>query len=385
LRRSRTERWLRDDSSPCRSSSTAPLFLVLVLSLAVWLSLAPLASASPDDPAAPAEAPPVVADSNSSSSSDSSNSRSGTKPVPNSPPPPIGVRLAESLEGNRLRLAYSFEQLRYRELLSGSRDRTSSQARNEYNPPYEQTPKALDVSVHTFELAYAPHPRLTLVLEVPFLEKELRRIDAAGRSRRDRSDGVGDIRFSIIIPFIRKGRETSQIHLGFDAPTGSIRRGGDQGRLPYDNQIGNGSWDLEWGWTYRGELDYFSWGAQLLGNHPVDTNGLHYREGSRFEASMWSGLRIVSGLSASLRFSVEKRNNIHGRDRNLDIVADGPSSNDKKRGGFHFDVYPGIALEIPGLDRQRLAVEFGLPIYQNLDGPQLSRDWSVKAGWQWVY
>ena len=236
LRRSILERWLRDDSSPCRSSLAAPLFLVLVLSLAVWLSLAPLASASPDDPAAPAEAPPVVADSNSTNSS---SSKSGTKPVANSPPPPIGVRLAESLEGNRLRLAYSFEQLRYRELLSGSRDRTSSQARNEYNPPYEQTPKALDVSVHTFELAYAPHPRLTLVFEVPFLDKELRRIDAMGVSRRDGSDGIGDIGFSFIIPFIRKGRESSQIHFGFDAPTGAIRRGGNQGRLPYDNQIGN--------------------------------------------------------------------------------------------------------------------------------------------------
>ncbi len=376
MRRSILERWLRDDSSPGRSSSAAPLFIVLVSSIAVWLSLAPLVSASPDDPVDPAEALPTDADSNSSM---------GMKPVRNSPPPPIGARFAESLEGKRLRLAYSFEKHRYRQLLSGSRERSASQARNQHNPPYEQTPKALDVIVHTIVLAYAPHPRLTLVFEVPFLDKELKRIDAMGVSRRDGSDGIGDIGFSFIIPFIRKGRESSQIHFGFDAPTGAIRRGGNQGRLPYDNQIGNGSWDFEWGWTYRGELDYFSWGGQVVGNHSVGRNGLHYREGSRFEASIWSGLRIVSGLSASLRFSLEKRNNISGRDRSLDIVADGPSSNDKKRGGFHVDVYPGISLEIPGLDRQRLAIEFGLPIYQHLDGPQLSRDWSVKAGWQWVY
>ena len=93
---------------------------------------------------------------------------------------------------------------------------------------------------------------------------------------------------------------------------------------------------------------------------------------------MWSGLRIVSGLSASLRFSLEKRNNISGRDRSLDIVADGPSSNDKKRGGFHVDVHPGISLEIPGLDRQRLAVEFGLPI-RLTDGMPLRSNPAVAA------
>ncbi len=369
--RSRLGRWLRDDSSPSQSSSATRLLIVLVSSIAVWLSLVALAWASPDDTAA---APPADADS-----------KMGTKPVRNSPPPPIGVRLAESLEGHRLRLAYSFQQLRYRDLLSGSRDRTPSQARREHNPPYQQTPKALDVDVHTIELAYAPHPRVTLVVEVPFFEKKLKRIDAMGLSRRDRTDGIGDIGFSIIVPFIRRGRESSQLHLGVDAPTGSIRRGGDQDRLPYDNQIGNGTWDLEWGWTYRGALDSFSWGGQLIGKHPLSRNGLHSREGSRFEASIWSGLRILAGLSASLRFSLEKRNNIRGRDRSLDLVADGPSSNDKKRGGFHVDVHPGISLEIPGLNHQRLAVEFGLPIHQDLDGPQLSRDWSVKAGWQWVY
>ncbi len=325
-------------------------------------------------PNVPAEAP-AAAD----------GAKVGTKPVRNSPPPPIGVRFAESLERDRLRLAYSFQRIWYRELLSGSRDRTPSQARSAHNPAYLQTPKTLDVVVHTFELAYAPHPRLTLIVEVPFFEKKLRRVNAMGLVSRSHSDGIGDIGFSIIIPFIRKGRESSQIHVGVDAPTGSIRRGGDQGRLPYDSQIGNGTWDLEWGWTYRGELESFSWGAQLIGNHPVGRNGLQYREGSRFEASMWSGLRIVGGLSASFRFSLEKLNNIRGSDRSLVLVDDGPSSNDKARGGFHVSVYPGISLEIPALNHQRLAVEFGLPIYQNLDGPQLARDWSLRAGWQWVF
>jgi len=31
---------------------------------------------------------------------------------------------------------------------------------------------------------------------------------------------------------------------------------------------------------------------------------------------------------------------------------------------------------------QRIAAEFGAPVYQNLDGPQLQTDWTVTVGWQ---
>lgn len=303
------------------------------------------------------------------------------------PPPPVGVRLAEALPAGALRVAYTFERLQYREVLVGGSDRSPGEILGSF---YQKTPVELDIDIHTLSLAYAPHERVTLVFEVPFLEKDLQRLtpDGARLVRlKDETDGVGDIAFSLVVPFIRKSNESSQLHISVEAPTGSIRRSssGETRRLPYDNQIGNGTWDLEWGWTYRGELDRFSWGGQIYGHHPVGTNGLHYREGSRYEASAWSAMRFFRRLSVSLRLGIEKQNNIRGRDRDLDLVEDGPSANDKARGGFRVDIYPGLTLDLPELNHQRLAVEFGVPVYQDLDGPQISRDWSVKAGWQWVF
>jgi hypothetical protein len=315
-------------------------------------------------------------------STDSSTSPTPPTPPKTGPPAPIGTRHSRALDGKQLRLGYSFERIRSTELFVGDRDRTQSEVLIGF---YQQAPTALDVTIHDFEAAYAPHPRVTLVLNVPFVEKELQRLSlAAGRSE-EQTDGIGDLQLSVIVPFIQKGRESSQFHIGVKAPTGSIRRGGDLGRLPYDLQIGNGTWDLEWGWTYRGDRDVFSWGAQFYGIHPVGTNGLHYRAGARFNASMWSALRIVGGLSASLRLGAEKRNNIRGFDRSLSPMADGPSSNDKARGGFRVDLSPGVSLEIPQLNHQTLSVEVGLPIHRDLDGPQLAREWSLKAGWQWVF
>jgi hypothetical protein len=299
------------------------------------------------------------------------------------PPPPIGARFATALDGGQMRLAYSFERIHAREIFVGSRDRTQSEVLS--GGFYQQAPEELNVTIHDFELAYAPHPRVTLVFGMPFVVKELKRLSVTGARSENQTDGVGDLQFAVIVPFIKKGRESSQLHVGFRAPTGSIRRGGDERREPYDLQIGNGTWDLEWGWTYRGERDAFSWGGQLYGIHPVGTNGLHYREGSRFNASIWSAVNLFAGLSTSLRLGIEKRNNIRGFDRSLDLAEDGPSSNDKARGGFRLDLNPGVSLVIPKLNHQKLSVEFVVPLYHDLDGPQLGREWSLKAGWQWVF
>ncbi len=34
------------------------------------------------------------------------------------------------------------------------------------------------------------------------------------------------------------------------------------------------------------------------------------------------------------------------------------------------------------MDGNRLAIEVGLPLYQDLDGPQLKNDYSFTIGWQ---
>ncbi len=301
------------------------------------------------------------------------------------PPPPLGVLRAEPLEEDRFRISYTFERRKRQGLLVGDRDRTPEQIRNESFLDIDRTPRSLEVSVHTVRVAYAPHPRITLLAELPIVQRELERFDMSRMRFQNQTEGVGDVGFAVLVPFIRKGLETSHVHLGVYAPTGSIRRkDGEPERLPYDAQPGNGTWDLEWGWTYRGAWRFISWGAQAKGRHPVGRNDLDYREGSRFNASMWGATELFSGLSASLRFGWEKQNNIAGRDRGLDPI-EGPSENPKARGGTRFDLSPGLTLDLPRLANQRLSVELDLPVYQELDGPQLERDWAVRTGWQWVF
>ena len=302
------------------------------------------------------------------------------------PPPPLGVRFGEPLEDERFRVSYSFEQMQRKGMLIGDNQVSPSEVLNNSFNPYDRTPRRLEVTAHTVQVAYSPHPRATLVVEVPFLLKKLKTRDDQGRVTQEQTQGVGDIGFALVVPFIRKGNERSQVHLGFDIPTGSIRRGGDETRLPFDSQIGNGSVDLEWGWTYRGEQDWISWGAQATGRHPLKRNDLRYRVGSRFELSGWGAARLPMGMSTSMRVGWLKQNNT--RVPSGEFVGgtiNDPSDNPKARGGYQFTVSPGLTVDLPKSANQRFAVEFDIPVYQNLDGPQLKEQWSVKAGWQCAF
>lgn len=305
------------------------------------------------------------------------------------PPAPVGTRFALPLAGKQVRVSYQYKRAKFQGLMVADRDARPGYVRTHQSPSvsYDETPRALDVTTHLLEVAYAPHPRTTFALQVPFIQKDLETLegDTAYR-RRDQTDGVGDISFALIVPFIRRGRESSHVHVAFDIPNGSIRKHDFAGKhLPYDSQIGNGTFDFEWGWTYRGERDWLSWGGQAVGHHPIDENGLGYREGSRFEASLWGGVRLVDGLSTSLRVQWQKQNNLRGRDEDFDPIED-PAENGKARGGTRFLIGPGLAYDLPGHgEGQRLALELSVPVHQDLDGPQLEQDWTLTTGWQWAF
>ena len=121
------------------------------------------------------------------------------------PPPPLGVRFGEPLKDRRFRVAYRFERLRRKGLLVGDSHVSPSRVLN--RPPnfHDRTPRSLEVTVHAVQLAYAPHPRTTLIVEVPFVLKELETVDEFGRRTQEQTQGVGDIVLALVVPFIRRG------------------------------------------------------------------------------------------------------------------------------------------------------------------------------------
>ncbi len=64
-----------------------------------------------------------------------------------------------------------------------------------------------------------------------------------------------------------------------------------------------------------------------------------------------------------------------------------PTSRTDLRGGDRIDLLFGLDLTVSEgkLQGNRLAVEVGMPIYQDLNGPQLELDYRLTVGWQLVF
>jgi hypothetical protein len=89
-------------------------------------------------------------------------------------------------------------------------------------------------------------------------------------------------------------------------------------------------------------------------------------------------------VSTSIRFNYEWWDNIDGSDPDLGAAPFVvPTADPDLRGGQRLDMLFGINIEPKGvLKGHRFAIESGLPVYQDLDGPQLETDWIFTAGWQ---
>jgi hypothetical protein len=78
--------------------------------------------------------------------------------------------------------------------------------------------------------------------------------------------------------------------------------------------------------------------------------------------------------------------NIEGSDPDLN-PAMVPTADPSLRAGKRIDGYAGLNFEVANgpLHGQRLAIEVGIPLWQDLDGPQLETDWVLVAGWQYAF
>ena len=155
------------------------------MGLAIWM-LATLSVAAPSESGQETPAQPAAAmdsgtevDVASETATDESGDR-GKSSSRSAPPPPLGVRFGEPLEDQRFRIAYTFDQMQRKGLLIGDNQVSPSDVLNGSFNPYDRTPRRLEVTAHIIALAYAPHPRATLVVEVPFLMKKLRTRDDQG-------------------------------------------------------------------------------------------------------------------------------------------------------------------------------------------------------------
>lgn len=266
-------------------------------------------------------------------------------------------------------------------------------------PTYRVVPLTMDMDMHMLGLMYGISSDITAMVMFNYLEKEMTSLTYMGMAGTTvvgqytgKVSGIGDTQVSALIKL--DGSDSHQIHLnaGISLPTGSITESGnvlapfgsvvDIDRLGYNMQLGSGTVDLIPGITYTARNDDFSWGAQAMATLRLYDNKEDYRLGNVFEATVWIAREWQPWVSTSARVAARSEGGIKGRD--LVITGGSPVFDPANTGRDEVDLSLGVNLL--GTDGwvkdQRLAFEVTAPVYENVDGVQMSHDWTATLGWQ---
>lgn len=248
---------------------------------------------------------------------------------------------------------------------------------------YVMASKNMLMQMHMLEIMYASTNNLTLMLMVDFMIHNMEHAHAPGfgEDHSHNTVGLSDLSLTGLYKFYDDRNERAHIELGFTIPTG--RYDFFEG---YNMQLGTGTVDVISGLTYLLQNQSFSYGAQLRSRLSFYENSRGYRHGNKHIATIWGGYMVNEWFSPLLRIEYNRWSNIKGRDPQLDQAID-PARDPNLQGGDRIDLGIGTNFYIRtgSLKGVRIAVEVLAPIYQNLDGPQISQDVGAVFGVQYAF
>ncbi len=267
-------------------------------------------------------------------------------------------------------------------------------------PTLRVVPTQMTTEMHMLGLMYAPADWVTIMLMSNYTEKTMDHITFQGPTGTDilggfttRSSGIGDTSVSGLFPLMSGQDYSVHATAGISLPTGEI---GETDkvltplnttpvlRLPYPMQIGSGTFDPILGLTYNGYGSSWSWGAQWRSVLRIEDNSESYQRGDEHRLNVWLSRLWSPNISTSVRLEGFDRGNIDGQDPM--IVAPVQTALPDAQGVTRLDLGLGFNLLGSGsLNGHRLAFEFNLPLYQDVDGPQLESEWMLTAGYQFSF
>lgn len=277
--------------------------------------------------------------------------------------------------------------------MAGNRDGSNRLSPSDlFQAGYMVAPTEMHMEMDMVDVMYAPNDAWTVMLMAPYRRLSMDHITRpsgaamTGVNFTTDSSGVGDFSVTGIYSLIRRPGRTLVVNAGLSLPTGSIDEedATPQGvvRLPYPMQLGSGTYDLLPAITYLGQREGWAWGARGSATVRVGENSNNYRLGNRYEATAWGARKLTRWLSSSVQLKGESWGDIHGADPQLNPSMV-PTADPNLRAGERLDLIAGFNFfALQGkLAGQRIALEAGVPVYKNLDGPQLEQDLGLSLSW----
>jgi hypothetical protein len=267
----------------------------------------------------------------------------------------------------------------------GGDDLTEQQV---FDAGYEMAPLDMSSTALMLDLMYGVSDRVTLMATAPLVFNSMGMRTMEGDTFDMEASGIGDVRLGALVGLWHGAQQGIHLQASVQLPTGAVDATDDMPDCPdckvdYPTQLGSGTWDIVPGLTWVGESGRWSWGANWIETLRLGTNSEAYAFGNRHELSAWGVRGLSDSVSTSLRMAGAAWGNLDGADPDLDPSMS-PSQDPRAQGGKRIALLLGLGIKpsTGGLSSHRFALEVGLPIWQDLDGPQLAASWSATLSWQ---
>ena len=267
-------------------------------------------------------------------------------------------------------------------------------------PTLRVVPTNMQMDMHMVGAMYGFNDRITVMAMGSYHTKDMDHLTYQGGMGtavlggfNTKVSGIGDSSLTAIIGLDNGSNPKKQINLnlGLSLPTGSNEETGQiltpmggtpSPRLPYPMQLGTGTYDFKPAITYSERSGKMGWGAQASARIALGENAEGYKYGERLEGTAWLAYEPAYWMSLSGRLKATSQGNIDGIDSA--ILAPVQTADPDNYGGEDVQLLLGVnfAGQNGILKGHRFALEVGVPIYRDLNGPQLETDSTITAGWQ---
>ena len=309
-----------------------------------------------------------------------------TSPSTASSHAPLGVMGDHRHKKGEIMVSYRLMHMDMDGSRIGSRRTTARQTVGTMGNPgqFLVAPTSMPMDMHMIGLMVGLSDNITLMGMARLVDNKMDHLVRNGRTFTTEASGLGDTTIGVMIRLLENGNHKIHWNLSLSLPTGSTDERDDtptmaNAFLPYPMQLGSGTFDLLPGITYIGQHERWRWGGQLSAVIRTCDADEGYTLGDRFAATGWLSRDLSNQLSTSLRFNYQDWDNIDGQNiaLNPNVVQ---TANTALQGGDRVDLSLGFNYLFK--NGHRLAIEYGLPISQNLNGPQLETDSVLTVGWQ---
>ncbi len=317
---------------------------------------------------------------------------------------PIGVMAEHMHNAGEFMLSYRFQPMAMSGLQDGSAELADAEALAVDNPFFGNPgqppkmrilPREMPMNMHMFGAMLGIHDRVTLMGMGMFMSRDMtlethNMMGAPIGTFEPGSSGIGDSSLSAMIG-LSSGEVRAHLIAGVGIPTGSLDTTGEvllptgmqrELRLPYAMQLGSGTFDAQPGIVVQTKRGNVSVGGQLRGKIRFGENSEGYRLGNEVLATAWAMVQPVPAAALTARVQFDQMGAIEGQDGM--IAGPVPTADPSNYGGTRVTGLIGLNLagQSGAIREHRLAFELGIPLYQDLNGPQMPRSWQFIAGWQ---